>query len=63
MALLAAVPSLSVVAVVARAASFGFIHGAFTAFGVVVGDIILILLAIFGLVHTGDPPALLGRPS
>ena len=54
MALLAGVPSLSVMAVAARAASFGFIHGAFTAFGVVVGDIILILLAIFGLVFLAE---------
>lgn len=50
MALLAALPSVSVMAVVARSASFGFVHGAVTALGVVAGDIILILLAIFGLV-------------
>lgn len=50
LALLAAVPSVSVLAVSARSATFGFIHGAFTAMGLVAGDIIFILLAIFGLV-------------
>lgn len=49
MAVLAAVPSVSVLAVSARAAAFGFIHGAFTAMGIVAGDIVFILLAIFGL--------------
>lgn len=50
MALLAALPSVSVMAVVARAASYGFVHGAVTALGVAAGDILLILLAIYGLV-------------
>lgn len=49
MAMLAAVPSVSVLAVSARSASSGFIHGAFTAMGIVVGDILFILLAMFGL--------------
>ncbi|MCW5605930.1 MAG: LysE family translocator [Burkholderiales bacterium] len=49
MAVLAAVPSVSVLAVSARAATGGFAHGAFTAFGVVVGDLVFILFAIFGL--------------
>jgi threonine/homoserine/homoserine lactone efflux protein len=49
MAVLAAVPSISVLAVSARSASFGFVDGAFTAMGVVVGDILFILLAMFGL--------------
>lgn len=49
MAVLAAVPGVSVLAVSARAAAFGFIHGAFTAMGIVAGDIVFILLAIFGL--------------
>lgn len=49
MALLAAMPSVSVLAVTARAASAGFAHGALTSLGVVVGDLIFIALAIFGL--------------
>jgi threonine/homoserine/homoserine lactone efflux protein len=50
MALLAAVPSISVLAVTARAASGGFAHGALTALGIVVADLLFIVLAIFGLV-------------
>lgn len=50
MALLAALPSVSVLAVVARAASAGWRQGAWLALGVVLGDIIFILLAIFGWV-------------
>lgn len=49
MAALAAMPSTSVLAVSARSASAGFGHGALTAAGVVLGDIVFILLAIFGL--------------
>jgi threonine/homoserine/homoserine lactone efflux protein len=49
MAVLAAVPSVSVLAVTARAASSGFVHGACTALGVVAGDVLFILLALFGL--------------
>jgi threonine/homoserine/homoserine lactone efflux protein len=49
MAVLAAVPSVSVLAVSARAASAGFSHGALTAAGVVAGDLLFILLAVFGL--------------
>lgn len=49
MAVLAAVPSVSVLTVTARAASLGFVHGAFTALGVVAGDLLFILLALFGL--------------
>jgi threonine/homoserine/homoserine lactone efflux protein len=49
MVVLAAVPSVSVLAVSARSASFGFVHGAFTALGIVVGDLMFIMLAIFGL--------------
>ncbi len=49
MAILAALPSTSVLAVTARAASRGFRHGAATALGVVAGDVLFILLAIFGL--------------
>jgi len=49
MLVLAVVPSVSVLAVSARAAAFGFTHGMFTAFGIVVADIIFILLAVYGL--------------
>lgn len=49
MALLAAVPSVSVLAVSARAATFGFGHGALTTAGIVLGDLIFVLLAVFGL--------------
>ncbi len=50
MAVLAALPSVSVLAVTAKSASSGFLHGVFTAIGIVVGDIIFILFAVFGLV-------------
>lgn len=46
---LASIPSVSVLAVSARSAAYGFMHGVFTATGIVVGDIIFILLAILGL--------------
>ncbi|MGB5330765.1 MAG: LysE family translocator [Gammaproteobacteria bacterium] len=46
---LAIIPSVSVLAVSARAAAFGFTHGMFTAFGIVIADIIFILLAVYGL--------------
>ena len=46
---LALVPGPSVVAVVARAISSGFVHGLVTTLGIVVGDILFIVLAIFGL--------------
>jgi len=45
----ALIPGVSVLAVSARSAASGFIHGVFTTIGIVVGDIIFILLAIFGL--------------
>ncbi|NOZ10789.1 MAG: LysE family translocator [Gammaproteobacteria bacterium] len=45
----ASIPGVSVLAVSARSAASGFIHGAFTTLGIVVGDIIFILLAILGL--------------
>ncbi len=50
MILLALMPSVSVLAVSARAAAFGFSHGLFTAFGIVAGDIVFILIAVYGLV-------------
>ena len=49
MAVLAAVPSVSVLAVSARSATSGFVHGALTAMGVVAGDVLFILLAVLGL--------------
>jgi len=49
MVVLAFIPSVSVLAVSARSVTCGFTHGAFTAIGIVVGDIIFILLAIYGL--------------
>jgi threonine/homoserine/homoserine lactone efflux protein len=49
MIVLAAVPSVSVLAVSARSATFGLWQGMLTAFGIVVGDIIFILIAIWGL--------------
>ena len=49
MAVLAAVPSVSVFAVTARAASAGLAHGAATAAGIVLGDLVFILIAVFGL--------------
>jgi len=49
MVVLAIVPSVSVLAVTARAAAFGFTHGLFTALGIVVADILFILVAVYGL--------------
>jgi threonine/homoserine/homoserine lactone efflux protein len=49
MTVLAAIPSISVLAVSTRSTAFGFIHGVFTTLGIVVGDIIFILIAILGL--------------
>jgi len=49
MVVLALIPSVSVLAVSARSSSSGFIHGVFTTIGIMVGDILFILLAIFGL--------------
>lgn len=50
----ALIPGVSVLAVTARSAAFGFIHGFFTTMGIVLGDIIFILLAIFGLSVLAD---------
>ena len=43
-------PGISVLAVSARAAAFGFSHGLFTALGIVVADVLFILVAVYGLV-------------
>lgn len=45
----AMVPSVSVLAVSARSAASGFAHGVFTAVGIVIGDVVFILIAIYGL--------------
>lgn len=49
MFLLALVPSVSVLAVTARAASSGFRHGVYVTLGIIAGDTVFIVLAIFGL--------------
>ena len=49
MILLAMLPSPSVFAVVARSITSGFTHGLVTVMGIVVGDFVFILLAIYGL--------------
>jgi threonine/homoserine/homoserine lactone efflux protein len=49
MMVLAFIPSVSVLVVSARSAAGGFTHGVFTTIGIVIGDIIFILLAIYGL--------------
>lgn len=49
MVVLASIPSISVLAVSTRSATFGFIHGVFTTIGIVLGDIIFIIIAIWGL--------------
>lgn len=54
MLVLAALPSLSVLTVVTRAISSGFLHGCLTAVGIVVGDIVFILVAIYGLSMIAD---------
>ncbi len=54
MVILAFIPSVSVLTVSARSAACGFVHGAFATIGIVVGDVIFILLAIFGLAVLAD---------
>ena len=49
MIVLAIVPSSSVFAVVARTISSGFTHGAITVAGILIGDFVFIILAIYGL--------------
>ncbi len=49
MLVLAFIPSVSVLLVSARSAASGFTHGVFTTIGIVAGDIIFIILAIYGL--------------
>lgn len=49
MMLLAALPSISTLAVVSRAIASGTVYGLFTALGIVMGDIFFILFTIYGL--------------
>lgn len=49
MLVLAAIPSVSVLTVSARSAAFGFSHGLLVTAGIVMGDVLFILLAVFGL--------------
>ncbi|AFZ47432.1 Lysine exporter protein (LYSE/YGGA) [Cyanobacterium stanieri PCC 7202] len=54
MVILASIPSLSVLTVSAKSASGGFIHGFFTTLGIVLGDIIFIIVALWGLSFLQD---------
>lgn len=49
MTLLAATPSISVLAVTSRAAAFGLTHGAAVSLGIVLGDLLFILIALLGM--------------
>lgn len=49
MLVLAVVPGVSVLAVTARSAASGFVHGMFTTLGIVAGDVLFIVLAVSGL--------------
>ena len=49
LAVLAAVPSLSVLMVTSRAVSHGFRHGLLVAVGVVLADMLFIIVALYGL--------------
>lgn len=49
MVVLAALPSVSVLAVSTRSATLGLIHGVFTTLGIMLGDIVFIIIAIKGL--------------
>jgi threonine/homoserine/homoserine lactone efflux protein len=49
MAVAAFIPSASTLAVSARSAAYGFVHGVFATMGIVLGDIVFIMLAIYGL--------------
>ncbi|WP_416672358.1 LysE family translocator [Egbenema bharatensis] len=54
MVVLAAIPSISVLTVAMNAATSGFLHGVFTAIGIVLGDIIFILIALWGLAFLSE---------
>ena len=46
---LAAIPSTSVLLVIARSVTSGFYHGVLTSLGILLGDFVFILVAIYGL--------------
>lgn len=50
----ALLPGMSVMLVVSRSTTSGFLHGVFVTAGIVVGDLLFILAAIFGLVLLAD---------
>ena len=50
----ASIPSVSVLAVSARSSALGLAHGVAASLGVVVGDIVFILIAIYGLAVLAD---------
>ncbi len=54
MLVLAFIPSVSAMTVAIRSATFGFTHGLFVSLGIVAGDIIFIVIAIYGLVLLAD---------
>ncbi|MDX1353654.1 MAG: LysE family transporter [Thiomicrorhabdus sp.] len=49
LAVLAAIPSISVLVVSSRAATYGFTHGVATTFGIVLVDILFISIALYGM--------------
>ena len=51
---LALAPSVSVMTVSARSAAYGFPHGVYTSLGIVVGDVVFIVIALFGLSLLAD---------
>ena len=55
-AVLAAMPSTSVLTVVARSATLGFVHGCWTTSGVVAGDVVWMAAAIWGLSALANAP-------
>ncbi len=54
MIVLAAILSVSVVAVLTQSASLRLIHGVFTTLGIVCGDIIFIVIVIWGLTFLAE---------
>jgi threonine/homoserine/homoserine lactone efflux protein len=50
----ASIPSVSVLAVTARSAAYGLSHGVLTSLGIAAGDIVFILIAIYGLSVLAD---------
>jgi threonine/homoserine/homoserine lactone efflux protein len=54
MLVLAVLPSVSVMTVVARSAAHGVRHGCLTAAGIVLGDLVLMLVALLGLAFVAE---------